>query len=619
MKIFNNFAINRSRPQKQLIIFFIDYTILLISVMLSVILRLDSSLLINVIINCKLFIFFGLILVPFFLYVSNVIHILVRSFSEKDIFSIVYYSFLMAMGFGFFNFISDLFIPRSIPIIFFLIFFLLIYLSRYIACKLLIVPNSDNNEIKKIVIFGAGAIGKQLCNSFISNYQFNLIGFVDDNKNLQNMTINNLKIYSRKQFAKLYTSEKIDESWVSIPNLSRSDGKSIFEYLSKVSKRVLMLPKFNEILYKSNIQKNLIEISPEKFIDRDLIDINLNSISENYNNKNIFITGAGGSIGSEVCRQLIKLMPKKIVLFELNEFALYNIYVELLGFENARKIEIIPILGSVLDDNLSKVFNTYSVQCVIHSAAYKHVDLVEKNIFQGFRNNSLGTLNLIKSCRNTKIKDFIFISTDKAVKPTNVMGCTKRIAEILIQSESKKNLDINFSIVRFGNVLGSSGSVLTIFKKQILEGGPITITDLNMLRYFMSIEEAAQLILTAGSIGNTGMIYLLDMGEPIKIYDLALNMIHISGLTIKDNNNPKGDIEIKIINKKDGEKLFEELLVDGNFINTDHKKVFIAKETPNYLNDFDDIYKFEEKHKINMNNNDLISLVKNLEKKNNTF
>ncbi len=615
MKKLATFIVNRSRPLKQFIIFLTDYSILIFSVLLSVLLRLDQSAVINVFINCKLFIFFGLILIPIFLYISKVQYILIRSFSEKDIISITFYSLLMAIAFGFLNFLSNLFIPRSIPIIFLLIFCILIFLSRYAASKLLSFAIIKENAIKKVVIFGAGVIGKQLCNSYISNYQFNIIGFIDDNKNIQNMTIHNLRIFSRKKFKKLYSLEKIDEAWVSISNLPSSEGKSIFEYLSQVSKRVLMLPKFNEILHKSNLQKNLIEINPESFIDRELIDINLNSISENYDNKNILITGAGGSIGSEVCKQLVKLNPKKIILFESNEYALYKIYSELLDLELSSKIEIIPTLGSVLDDNLERIFKTYSVQCIIHAAAYKHVDLVEKNIFQGYRNNTIGTLNLVKSCRNTKIKNFIFISTDKAVKPTNVMGCTKRVAEIIIQSESKKNMNINFTIVRFGNVLGSSGSVIPIFKKQISEGGPITITDLNMYRYFMSIEEAAQLILSAGSINGTGMIYLLDMGKPIKIYDLALNMIHISGLTIKDDKNPNGDIAIKVIDKKPGEKLFEELLVDGNFIDTEYKKVFMAKETPIYLNEYDDIYKFEDTYKMHMNNNDLINLVKNLETK----
>jgi FlaA1/EpsC-like NDP-sugar epimerase len=300
----------------------------------------------------------------------------------------------------------------------------------------------------------------------------------------------------------------------------------------------------------------------------------------NIKNKNVMITGAGGSIGSELCRQVIRLNPRILVLYELNEFSLYTIEKELLKLN--REIEVIALLGSVTDQNrVEKVIEKFSIHTIYHAAAYKHVPMVEKNITQGVENNIFGTLNTAMAAIHHQVETFVLISTDKAVRPTNVMGATKRYAELVLQALSinkEINTSTRFTMVRFGNVLGSSGSVVPLFREQIANGGPVTVTDERIIRFFMTIPEAAELVVQAGALGQGGDVFVLDMGEPVKIIELAKRMIHLSGLSIRDEYNPEGDIEIEITGLRPGEKLYEELLIGENVTDTEHKKIMRAEE-----------------------------------------
>ena len=321
-----------------------------------------------------------------------------------------------------------------------------------------------------------------------------------------------------------------------------------------------------------------IEIDPIDVLGRKKITIDVNLFSEKYENKNILITGAGGSIGSEITKQIISVNPEKLILIDISEYNLYRLEKNLQS-NNSKHLNIKYFLCSVTNKEfLNRIIQNENINIIIHAAAYKHVPIIEENILAGIQNNVLGTNTVVDAAISHKIERFVFISTDKAVRPTSIMGASKRMAELIIQNKTSNISSMETAIVRFGNVLGSSGSVIPLFKKQIKNGGPVTLTDPDMTRYFMVIEEAAQLVLLAGSFGGNSEVYLLDMGNPVKILDLIKNMLKLEGLSVKDKDNLDGDIEIKVINKRKGEKLFEELLINKNDRSTSHPKVKVASE-----------------------------------------
>ncbi len=467
-------------------------------------------------------------------------------------------------------------VPR--PIGFFqpvLLFFAV--LSSRLGVKYLLGGDVDFKNTfnkKKVLVYGAGDAGRQLVTALENSPEFKVIGFLDDNPQLHKQILLGKIIYSPLKLKKLIQTRDISVVFLALPTINRSKRNKIIEKLNHYKLIVKTLPTLSEIINGRITVSDIKDLNIDDLLNRDQVKPDAKLLNKNINSKTVLVTGAGGSIGSELCRQIIKLKPNKLILLELNEYALYKIYEELISLN--KNLKIVSLLVNIQDQiKLETIFDKFKVDTVYHAAAYKHVPLVEENICEGVKNNVFGTISIAKASVNKKISNLVLISSDKAVRPTNVMGASKRLSEMCMQNiyNNTKNIISNFSIVRFGNVLESSGSVIPKFKKQIKEGGPVTLTHEDVTRYFMTITEAAELVIQAGAMGKHSEVFLLDMGESVKIKDLIKKMINLSGFSVKDKQNPEGDIEIKIIGLRPGEKLYEELLIGDDPQSTDHKKI----------------------------------------------
>ena len=470
-------------------------------------------------------------------------------------------------------------IPRSIILINWMLSLLVIGGSRMLArwfltTGSLLSEGSKNN----VIIYGAGSSGRQLSNSLQQSIEYNHVAFVDDNPIIQNSHINSIPVVSASKLLSLIKEKEISEVLLALPSISRKQRNEIIERLSQLSVRVRSLPSVLELAQGKIKVNDLREVDIKDLLGRDPVAPNKKLLKIKISDKVVMVTGAGGSIGSELCRQILFLKPKRLILFEISESSLYKIDRELdeIGMSY---IDILPILGSVRDRlRLEKICKHFGVQTIYHAAAYKHVPLVEYNNSEAVLNNTFGTKIVAEVAIAAKVESFVLISTDKAVRPTNTMGATKRVAELVLLALSAQEHSTCFTMVRFGNVLDSSGSVIPLFKKQIKEGGPVTVTNVNMVRYFMTIPEAVELVVQAGAMCTGGDIFVLDMGEPVRIYDLATRMIQLSDLHVLDDDNPDGDIEIKFIGLRPGEKLYEELLVGDHTTETDNPLIMRAEE-----------------------------------------
>ena len=475
-------------------------------------------------------------------------------------------------------------VPRSIIIINWLLAIIVFSLSRLVAKSFLnfdfsMKSNNLNSSKNRVLIYGAGAAGRQLSSALNNSNEFNPVGFIDDNKDLQGSTVSGLGVYSPNDIEDLINRLKVNEVLIALPSASRSDRFTIIDKLERYPIVVRTLPGLSEIAQGKVKIDDLLQVSIKDLLGRKSVEPNESLLGKNITDKTVVVTGAGGSIGSELCRQIVLLKPKALILYEISELALYAIDKELSNIHSYHSFKIYPILGSVNDKKrLKNLFSRFDVDTVYHSAAYKHVPMVEFNTTEGIENNIFGTFNCALSAIDAGVKTFVLISTDKAVRPTNTMGATKRAAELILQALSAKQNYTTFTMVRFGNVLGSSGSVIPLFKKQIIEGGPITVTDKKIIRYFMTVTEAVELLIQAGAMGTGGDVFVLDMGKPVKIQDLAEKMIQLSGLKIRDELNPNGDIEIKYTGLRAGEKLYEELLIGDNVTETANPLIMRAKE-----------------------------------------
>ena len=471
-------------------------------------------------------------------------------------------------------------IPRSIGIIQPLLLFFGILSSRIIIINLYIRTFTFKKvkNKKKVLIYGAGNAGRQLLSSLENNPEMKVVGFLDDNQQFHNQSILGQTVHNPLDMDKIINLKNVELVLLALPSISRIKRYGIIEHINKYKITVKTLPTIQDIVDGKISVSDIKDLSIEDLLSRDQVQPNLELLSKNINSKVVLVTGAGGSIGSEICRQIIKLKPKKLLLLELNEFALYKINEELKN--KILDFKIIPLLVNVQNSSrVNEVFKTFQVDTVYHAAAYKHVSLVEENICEGIKNNVIGTFLTAKIAIQNKVKNFVLISSDKAVRPTNIMGASKRLAELCVQAVyNNKDVCTKFAIVRFGNVLQSSGSVIPKFKKQIKEGGPVTLTHPEVTRYFMTITEASQLVIQAGAMSEGGEVFVLDMGPSIKIKDLIYKMIKHSGLIVKDNENLEGDIEVKIIGLRPGEKLFEELLLGDNPKKTYHNKIQKAQD-----------------------------------------
>lgn len=433
---------------------------------------------------------------------------------------------------------------------------------------------------KRAVIYGAGSAGVQLALALSQSREFLPVAFVDDDSKLHHKQIAGLTVYARYELCDLVKNQRASEVLLALPSSSRSERNGIISELEHLPVQVRTLPGVAHLAEGKVKTSDLREVDIEDLLGRDPVPPKVELLEANIKHKTVLVTGAGGSIGSELCRQILVHKPKLLVLYELNEFALYSIEQDLLANVPSASTVVIPILGSVTDAiKLDLVLKRFEIQTVFHAAAYKHVPMVEKNPCAGALNNILGTWHTATTAQQNSVETFVLISTDKAVRPTNTMGTTKRVAELVLQALNQVTSNhTRFVMVRFGNVLGSSGSVLPVFSEQIKNGGPVTVTDPRIIRYFMTIPEAAQLVIQAGAMGQGGDVFVLDMGEPVKILDMARKMIRLSGLSVRDEANPTGDIEIAFSGLRPGEKLYEELLIGDNVTATDHPRILRSNE-----------------------------------------
>ena len=508
---------------------------------------------------------------------------LLATLKAVALYGFFYAIFIAAMGFQG--------VPRTIGLIQPVLLMIAIGISRVVASHWL--GDSYRKQLKigslpRVLIYGAGSAGRELSAALRNSRQMRVVGFLDDDQSLQGQVLNNIPIYSPNELPNLVSTLAISDVLLALPSLGRKNRKEILKRISQSKVSVQTLPSITELASGKVKTADLRDLDIEDLLGREPVASDMSLLAKNIENKVVLVTGAGGSIGSELCRQALRCHPTTLVLVEQNEFALYAIQQDLqkqLEGPTGLTTQIIAILASVRNSPLmEKIFETWKPYIVFHAAAYKHVPLVEENIAEGNENNIFGTLVCANLAKKLGIPHFVLISTDKAVRPTNVMGATKRIAEMVLQSitsdekgKQKKSPTI-FSMVRFGNVLDSSGSVVPLFRQQIRDGGPITLTHPEVTRYFMTIPEAAQLVLQASAVAKGGEVFVLDMGEPVKIIDLARDMIELSGLEILDENNPAGDIEIAITGLRPGEKLYEELLIGDNPIKTIHPRVMMAQE-----------------------------------------
>lgn len=481
--------------------------------------------------------------------------------------------FLITMAYFF-----DVFLPRAVPIIYFAFSLLFICGSRLFFRMMLTYAVRGRVPV---IIYGAGASGRQLLTALRQVDEYFPVAFVDDNPLLSKVVIHGVTVYPRKSLEKLIPRYGIKKILLAMPSISVEKRREVITNLENFPCEVLSIPGMVDLVEGKAQIMSLKKVSIDDLLGREPVAPSEELLAKNIRGKVVMVTGAGGSIGSEICRQIITQKPKILILFEVSEFALYSIEKELSMAVNKsdNDIVIIPLMGSVQKlHRLETIMRVFNVNTVYHAAAYKHVPLVEYNVVEGVRNNIYGTFYCAKAAISSQVETFILVSTDKAVRPTNTMGATKRVAELVLQALAKEQSVTCFSMVRFGNVLGSSGSVVPLFEKQIEKGGPVTLTHKDIIRYFMTIPEASQLVIQAGAMARGGDVFVLDMGDPVRIYDLATRMVKLSGLTIKDESNPDGDIEICITGLRPGEKLYEELLIGEQVLATTHPRIMTAHE-----------------------------------------
>ena len=491
-----------------------------------------------------------------------------------SIYGLLYASIFTAIG------IQD--VPRTVGIIQPILLLLFVGASRALARIWLgdhyfkILKHASR---PKVLIYGAGRTGRQLVAAIANSQEMQVIGFLDDDDRLHGHLLNGQPIYNPKDLANLAPTLTISDVLLAMPSLSRKRRNEILAQIRTARVAVRTVPSVTDLAQGKVSISDLRELDIDDLLGREPVMPNHILLAMNVRSKVVMVTGAGGSIGSELCHQILKVGPSKLLLIEQSEFALYTIHQELEERLAGRDIVLLPLLASVQDhERMHEIMSTWHPDTVYHAAAYKHVPLVEHNSAEGIKNNVLGTLRTAQAAAENGVSDLVLISTDKAVRPTNIMGASKRLAEMVLQAIAETNPGTKFSMVRFGNVLGSSGSVVPKFRQQIRDGGPITLTHPEITRYFMTIPEASQLVIQAGAMAKGGDVFVLDMGQSVKIIELASRMIELSGLTVKDEQNPDGDIEIEITGLRPGEKLYEELLIGDNPKPTSHSRIMKAHE-----------------------------------------
>ena len=573
--------LSASRAKKRLLTVLIDLLFIATAFWLALIVRLDSLSPLYVLNNWILL----LILAPIgvFVFVNlGLYRAVLRYMNSQAIWAIVLGTVVTTVSLVLLAFFMGIDIPRTMPFIFAWLCLLTVGGSRVLVRA--IIGKMTTSKKEPVIIYGAGSAGRQLATALGAGPEYFVTAFIDDDSTKHGSVIQGIPVFCFTGIYDLINKRNVGKVLLALPSATRARRKEILAQLEPLTIKVLSMPGMADVVEGKAQLTEISEVGVEDLLGRDPVAPKQSLMAANITNKVVMVTGAGGSIGSELCRQIIKQKPTKLVLFEQSEFALYDIEKELHEYtaNNNMDIELVPIMGSVQRINrIETVLNAFGVQTVYHAAAYKHVPLVEHNVVEGVRNNVFGTYYTARAAVNAGVENFVLISTDKAVRPTNVMGATKRMAELVLQGlaqEQGSKHKTRFCMVRFGNVLGSSGSVVPLFRRQIKEGGPITLTHPNITRFFMTIPEAAQLVIQAGAMGKGGDVFVLDMGDPVKIKDLATKMVRLSGLSVKTDTNPHGDIEIKCTGLRPGEKLYEELLIGNNVGETTHERIMTANE-----------------------------------------
>ncbi|MBB1303799.1 polysaccharide biosynthesis protein [Pseudoalteromonas sp. SR44-8] len=581
MDSFIRSILNASRAKKRAITLFIDSLFIAAAFWLALIVRLDSLapfselgnwLLLAMLIPTGLIAFINL----------GLYRAVLRYMNAQALWAIVLGTVITTVSLVLLSFFVGITIPRTMPFIFAWLCLLTVGGSRILVRAMIGRMATVNKE--SVIIYGAGSAGRQLATALGAGPEYYVRAFIDDDATKQGSIVQGIPVISFKDIYELINKGKATKVLLALPSASRARRKEVLAQLEPLTIKVLSIPGMADVVEGKAQLSEFREVEIEDLLGRDPVTPKPELMAANITGKIVMVTGAGGSIGSELCRQIVRQQPKKLVLFEISEFGLYSIEKELHEYitNNHIDLELIPIMGSVQRINrIETVMMAFCVQTVYHAAAYKHVPLVEHNVVEGVRNNVFGTYYAAKAAVNAGVETFVLISTDKAVRPTNVMGATKRMAELVLQGLAQtkgKEHGTRFCMVRFGNVLGSSGSVVPLFRRQIKEGGPITLTHQDITRFFMTIPEAAQLVIQAGSMGKGGDVFVLDMGDSVKIKDLASKMIRLSGFEVKDKTNPHGDIEILCTGLRPGEKLYEELLIGDNVGETPHERIMTAHE-----------------------------------------
>ena len=595
------------RVAKQLFVLTLDCSICLISVWASFYLRLGEFLIFSnftklpVLLTCAT----SLVLaIPIFVF-SGLYRAIFRYSGMPAMMTMARATLIYGICFvAVFTFIGVQGVPKTIGLIQPIVLFLLVGASRAVARVWLgglYQTESKRSSLPQVLIYGAGSAGRQLAAGMANSQEMRVVGFLDDDDRLHGHVLNGLHIYDPLDLEEIVNQRGITDVLLAMPSASRVRRNQILDLLSKIKISVRTLPGLFDIASGKVTLSDVRELDIDDLLGREPVKPNSLLLNRNTHNKTVLVTGAGGSIGSELCRQLLKTQPRLLLLVEMNEFSLYQIHQEILSAlepsEASLKVglEVVPLLASVCDElRMHEIMDTWRPHTVYHAAAYKHVPLVEHNPAEGVRNNVWGTKVCAEAAARSGVQNFVLISTDKAVRPTSIMGATKRLAEMVLQALNETNPTADsrtpiasnsrtiartcFSMVRFGNVLGSSGSVVPLFRDQIKNGGPITLTHPDITRYFMTIPEAAELVIQAGAMGLGGDVFVLDMGEPVRIFELAKRMIDLSGLTRRHKGNPHGDIEIKVTGMRRGEKLYEELLIGENPSPTQHARISKANE-----------------------------------------
>ena len=573
--------LNLPRFAKQIVAVIIDLNLCVLCTWFAFYLRLDKFISIQGLVLTAVMVSVALALPVFWL--LGLYRTIFRYSGLSIMFSVsaalLVYGFLYFSVFGVYGVQG---IPRSIGIIQPMLLFFAVVSSRLFV-KYLLGGNypfkKKTKVLKKTLVYGAGGAGRQLVSALENSNELKVVGFLDDDDRLHGQVLQGKEIYSCLKIADLVKSKEAQLVLLALPSISRSRRNEILKNLSNYPLQVQTLPTVADIIQGRVNLSDIKDLDVDDILNRDQVLPNTELLSKNITSKVVLVTGAGGSIGSELSRQIVKQNPQKLLLLELNEFALYKIYEELKIINE--NLKIIPLLVNVQDQTkINEIFKTFKVDTVYHAAAFKHVPLVEENISESIKNNVFATLAVTKAVLSQSVENFVLISSDKAVRPTSIMGASKRLSELCVQGlyQNTKNNKTKMSIVRFGNVLESSGSVIPKFKKQIRDGGPITLTHPDVTRYFMTLTEASQLVIQAGAMSEDCDVFVLDMGVSVKIKDLIYRIVKLSGLTVKDENNKEGDIEIKIIGLRSGEKLYEELLLGDNPQKTQHPKIQKAQD-----------------------------------------